>query len=235
MQNTPHKPVNLDSSANCKSTPGDAQEPEQVKDQSFDPAILGQPTVGVTPAADPFDPAALRLCQDLSAATGVKKVLLSVPVRKPDPIWFVRAHPDEAYRLQTAVIELKADREMYLVARPLRPELSTEATFKPKMLVTAISRQGDVFLWELNLPRADGRADEWSRTALEAVDLAKKSWVRVVANVRLGGYEVHQATGHLPAPEWPGVPFKDLLKLAFKDKYIDRLDHPILRKLRGEV
>jgi hypothetical protein len=39
----------------------------------------------------------------------------------------------------------------------------------------------------------------------------------------------------LPEPNWPELPFKELLRVAFKDKYINSLDHPILRKLRGEV
>src|SRR5262245_7184346 len=89
-----------------------------------------------TAAPNPFDPESLRLPSDFSAAVGVAKAVLSIPVRKPDKTWFVRAHPSPEYRLQTCVVELKEDRESYLVARPLWGELSTEATFKPKLFVT---------------------------------------------------------------------------------------------------
>jgi hypothetical protein len=68
------------------------------------------------PAPDPFDPASLRISGEMSATLGVKKALLTVPTRKPDKSWFVRVHPDDAYHLSTAVIELKEDRETYLVA-----------------------------------------------------------------------------------------------------------------------
>jgi hypothetical protein len=168
---------------------------------------------------------------------GVKKALLSVPVRKPDKAWFVRVHPEEGYRLQTAVIELKEDRggETYLVASSLWPELAAEATFSPRALFTAINRQGVLFLWPIRLPTPDGRVDEWSRTALEAANLATKGWVRVAANMSLGAYEVSQATGQLGDPEWPQVPFRELLRVAFKDRFIDDLNHPVLRRLRGEV
>jgi hypothetical protein len=186
-------------------------------------------------APDPFDPVSLRLSQDFSASVGVKKALLTVPVRKPDKSWFVRVHPDPAFRLQTAVIELKEDREVYLVAPPLWPELAAEAMFKPKLLATAINRQGNVFLWEVNLPRPDGRADEWSRTALESLEMAREHWVRVVANMQLGGYEVSTATGTLGDPSWPDLPFRDLLRIAFRDRYITERSHPVLRRLRGEV
>jgi hypothetical protein len=64
---------------------------------------------------DPFDPESLRLPPDLGAALGVKKILLTVPVRKPAKEWFIRVHPDPAYQLSTAVIELKEVGEIYLV------------------------------------------------------------------------------------------------------------------------
>jgi hypothetical protein len=215
--------------------PATGEAPEQDNpDTGFDPAELEQQSApGAGP--DPFDPAALRLSQDLAAALGVKKALLTVPVRKPDKTWFVRVHPDRGYQLQTAVIELKEDRETYLVERALWSSLAAEAAFSPRALFTAMNRQGVVFLWPVRLPGPDGRIDEWSRTALEAADLATKGWVRVSANLALGAYDVFQATGELAEPDWPEVPFRDLLRVAFKDRYIHDANHPVLRRLRGEV
>lgn len=188
-----------------------------------------------TTSPDPFDPAALRLSGDFTAATNVKKLLLTVPVRKPDKSWFVRTHPNDDYRINTAVIELKEDRETYLVARPLWSELATESTFSPRALFTAITRQGVPFIWPCRMPGPDGKIDEWSRSSLEAAELARRGWVRVQSNMSLGAYEVHEAKGDLPAPDWPTTPFGELLKVAFKGKLIDALDHPVLRKLRGEL
>jgi len=135
------------------------------------------------------------------------------------------------------VIELKGERgggESYLVAPHLRAALVVEPTFRPKMYVTAISTQGTLFLWDVNIPR-DDRADNWSKTALAALDLATKSWVRIAANMGTGGYDAWQATGNLPEPQWPDMPFREILRLAFKERYIESLDYPILRRLRGEV
>jgi hypothetical protein len=219
---------------------GDAREPDGAPDTEFDLAELdssaSQPSDNGS-APDPFDPASLRLPQDFTASMGVRKALLSVPIRKPDKSWFVRVHPDPSYRLQTAVVELKEDRggETYLVAPALWPELASEATFSPRALFTAINRQGVLFLWPIRLPGTDGRHDDWSRTALEAADMASKSWVRVVANMGLGACDVFQATGNLPEPEWPDVPLRELLRVAFKDRFITDREHPVLRKLRGEV
>jgi hypothetical protein len=217
---------------------GDAWESEEAA-ADFDPAAFeARAPAGETPQAeepDLFDPASLRIDQDFSAAAGVKKALLAVPVRKPDRSWFVRVHPDPNYRVQTAVIELKEERETYLIAKPIRPELAAEATFRPKMLATAVNRQGVLFLWEVNLPRPDGKADEWSRTGLAALEMATKRWVRVTANMGLGGYDVYEALGQLSEPQWPTLPFKELLRIAFKTRLIDSLNHPVLRRLRGEV
>jgi hypothetical protein len=221
---------------NGQAGSGDAQEPNNAADTSLDPAQLERPAVTSAPGGlDPFDPASLRLSQDFTASMGVKKALLAVPVRKPDKSWFVRVHPEESYRLQTAVIELKEDRETYLVAPALWPELAAEATFSPRALFTAANRQGVVFIWPVRLPGPDGRIDEWSRTALEAAQMAAESWVRVAANMSLGAYDVFRATGQFPEPEWPDLSFKELLRIAFKDRFISDLNHPVLRRLRGEV
>jgi hypothetical protein len=213
------------------------REPNTEGNTDFDPAALETSNPEPQPAGpDPFDPASLRLPQHFTATLGVKKALLSVPVRKPDRSWFVRVHPAEDYRLQTAVIELKEDRgETYLIAPALWSELATEATFSPRALFTAINRQGVVFVWPIRLPGSDGKVDAWSRTALESAQLATQNWTRVVANMALGGYEAFQATGQIPEPEWPELPFRELLRVAFKDYYISSLDHPVLKRLRGEV
>ena len=59
----------------------------------------------------------LRLSQDFPNKVGVKKAIITVPVRKPDRQWFVRVHADEAWRLETAVLELRDEREERRTAR----------------------------------------------------------------------------------------------------------------------
>jgi hypothetical protein len=188
-----------------------------------------------TATSDPFDISRLRLSQDFVAAAGVKKVLNTIPCRKPSKEWFVQTHPDPAYRIQTCVVELKEDSETYLVDPSLWPDLIGESTFSPRALVTSINRQGVLFLWPIRLPNADGRLDEWSRSAMEAATFAAGKWVRVQANMSLGAYEVYEAAGQWATPDWPEMPFPQLLKVAFKDRFITTLDHPILKRLRGEA
>lgn len=184
---------------------------------------------------DPLDLANLRLDQDFAKTAGVKKALVMVPTRKPDKSWFFRVHPDEAYRLTTAVIEVKEDRETYLLSADLRSELSTESTFGIREIVTAINRQGVLFLWPLSLPGTDGKSNPWHQSAIEAAAMAKDKWVRVSANMSLGAYDIAYALGDLPEPVWPEHSFNDLIRIAFRERVITSVDHPVLRKLRGEI
>jgi hypothetical protein len=181
---------------------------------------------------DPFDPAALRLDQSFAETLGVKKLLTTVPVRKPNRQDFVRVHPDPAYRLTpAAIIELKEDREVYLLRPTMASELPGE--FAAATLFTTVNRQGVLHLWPVKLPGADGKHNEWHRSAAEAAERAMKQWVRLTANLSLGAYEMFEATGDLPQPEWPDLPFVDILKIAFRDRIVDTADHPVVRRLRG--
>jgi hypothetical protein len=182
-------------------------------------------------SSDPFDLTNLRLDQSFVESAGVKKLLTTVPVRKPNPQDFVRVHPGPEYRAALAVIELKDDREIYLVPPPIARDLPGE--FAMTTIYAAINRQGVLFLWPVRLPPPDGRINEWHRSAAEAAELAMRAWVRVKANISLGAYEMFQAASTIPDPEWPELPFQELLRIGFRDRLIDRLDHAVVKRLRG--
>ncbi|QEG36313.1 hypothetical protein [Bythopirellula goksoeyrii] len=182
---------------------------------------------------DPFDPATLRLSQDYASTIGVKKVLTNISCRKPNRQEFVRVRAGEDWRVDTATFEDNIGRETYLVAHDLIPELAQEV--KPVCLRLAINKQGDVFLWPVKLPGADGRTNLWHQSAVDASHLAEKRWLRITANMAAGMYDVFEATGDLKEPTWPEITFRDVLALTFKNRRIDSYEHPILKSLRGEL
>ena len=51
----------------------------------------------------------------------------------------------------------------------------------------------------------------------------------------LGAYEFSAASGITDEPKWPKMLMNEILEIAFKNKIIDRLDHFVLKQLRGEV
>ena len=81
---------------------------------------------------DPFNLNKLRLSQDFDANLGVKKALLTVPVRKPNRQEFIRVHPGEDWRLATMILELKEKGETFLVDQNLWGDLQQELI--PKIL-----------------------------------------------------------------------------------------------------
>src|SRR5258707_14041155 len=108
--------------------------------------------IETNPSLNPFDNLlALRLDQSYADTVGVKKLLTTVPVRKPNRQDFVRVHPDPAFRLTpTAIIELREDREVYLVPPSIAQQLPGE--FSAVTLNTAINRQGVLQIWPWKLP-----------------------------------------------------------------------------------
>jgi hypothetical protein len=182
---------------------------------------------------DPFAPEYLRLSQDFAETVGVKKVLVTVPVRKPGAQDFVRVRPGPEWRENFPVIDLKDDREEYIVVNPLVRELSTEIV--SKTLFLAINRQGTVFFWPIRLPTADGKDLDWWRSARLAAERAQSKWVRVKANKNLGAYEIFEAADSLSEPEWPDLDYFSLIRIAFKDALITDLDHLVVKRLRGRA
>jgi hypothetical protein len=163
------------------------------------------------PIPNAFDDlSTLRLDQSYAETVGVKKLLTTVPVRKPNRQDFVRVHPDPDYRMPAAIIEVKEDREVYLVTRQMAQVLSGE--FSTVTLHTTMNRQGTLHLWPVKLPSPEGRHNEWHRSAAEGAERAMKKWVRVTANMPLGAYEIYEASGDLPEPVWPDILFEEILK-----------------------
>jgi len=186
---------------------------------------------------DAFDPMIdlnrLRLGQNFADQIGVKKQLLVVPVRKPDRQSFIRVRPELEWSFTTATLTVKEERgsETYIVDRSLWDTLPGELV--PTLLVVCITRQNTLFVWPLRLPNSDGRSDAWSRSALSAAELAKTQWVRVAANMTAGMYEVFSASADLSEPEWPEANFQRVIELAFAERFIRSMDHPVVRRLRG--
>jgi hypothetical protein len=213
---SPNDPVKTDSKADPKDS------------GPTDPKDSGQKDSGPT---DPFDIASLRINPSFLETTGVKKLLTTVPIRRPSRQEFFRVHSAEAYRNTFAAIDLRDDREVYIVHPAIAPELAGETIFVT--LFTCINRQGTVFLWPVRLPTPEDKKSEWWRSAREAAELAMTRWVRMKANMDLGAYDIGAAESTLSEPEWPKHPFQELVRIGFRDSVITTLDHPVVKRLRG--
>lgn len=163
----------------------------------------------------------------------MRRVLVSVQVRKPHRQEFFRSHPDPNMALAVAILEIKQDRQSFIVSPELAPYLPGEAV--AKLLTPTMTNHGALSLWPIKLPDEQGRLDEWNTVAFEAAERAKTKWVRLMANMAAGAYDVLEAAAPFPDPTWPKITLEQILELAFKGRVIDTMDHPVLRRLRGEI
>jgi hypothetical protein len=192
-----------------------------------------EPTTPTDPAPDPFDLVSLRLNPSFIETAGVKKLLTTVPARRPGKQDFVRVHPSPDYRENFAMIDLKDDREDYLVRPEILPDLVGEVVYKT--IFTVINRQGVVFLWPIRLPAPDDRKSDWPRSEREAAEKAMDQWIRVKANMSLGAYEITVAENVMADPVWPELSYQELVRIAYRDRMIAALDHPVVKRLRGQA
>jgi hypothetical protein len=193
------------------------------------------PSVNGPTPSDPFDDLDSLRVSNVDDVT-VEKILLTVPVRRPRKSEFIRVHPGPEYTIQTAAYERQVgmERETYLISPGLHTALAEE--LRVVRIFTCVNKREGLFLWPIKLPLGDraGSGRRWSETALEIAEMAKTAWVKLVASQE-GYYVAFEAKGNLGDPDWPIKSFKELLRLAFKDHFIDRADHEVIRELAGEM
>lgn len=202
-------------------------------DQSGDSPVIPCSSQGPT---DPFaNLNHLRLSQDFTSLAAVKPVFTTIPVRRPNKSEFVRVRAGADWRFEAGCFFDEEAEEIYLVAPCLHSMLPGEV--RPTTLLLTITRNSPVpFLWPIPLPGPDGRSCSWHETARDAAKLAERSWLRVISDRAASCYVPHIAAGNLADPIWPdGLGMSDILRLAFQDRFIDSFEHPILRRLRGEI
>jgi len=187
---------------------------------------------------DPFDLDALR--ENPLAGIELETVTTTYPIRRPGRAEFFRCHPGSDYTVDAHVIvhENGMDRDTYWLTPEIRPELNMELAeeLRQVRLFTCMSKRGVVFLWPAHLPNVSNNSGRtWHQSALQVAEQAKTLWVKMVGNKALGAYEYVKARGDLGEPQWPDKTFRELLKVAFADRVIDSMDHPVIRDLLGAI
>ena len=178
-----------------------------------------------------FDLDKMRLKQDF-AGGAVKKHITTIPIGKPGRFSYIRVHSDPAFHFKTLVLDMKQDRETYLVQEELQEELAEDLT--PKIILPTLTKQGTLYLWPIRLPDEKGKLDSWNRSAMQCAKIAMHHWVRIPSNMEAGGYDVIEPRVPIPEPKWPEMDLETMISIAFKHFLIDSLDHPQVRAIRGQ-
>jgi hypothetical protein len=157
------------------------------------------------------------------------KRLGTVDVRRPRKSEWFRAHPE----MLTEVLLIQRDDVYYAVHPDIAGELGDEV--RPAFIVGAINDDNALFLWPILKPKADGNGGQLFDQALEDLALSRASWVRRQWDRGAKTYRIAQAKTD-KEPEWP--PNCDIIawvEKGFKNSFIDDLEHPVVRRLRGEL
>jgi hypothetical protein len=199
--------------------------------QKKDESISASTAVKLTPTEE-LNPSELLLRQDFTQMIGVKREVLTVPIKRPNRQEWFFIHPNPAWRAQVALLEDKQTRDVYIVAPCIQEELLGD--WSGRLLVACQTRNSSPFLWMIRIPDDGGRLDSWNESAMQILEEHSGHWIRIAANRQIGAYDVFTPIGDLALPEWTGA-FDELLRKAFRGKVIDNSGHPFIRALRGET
>jgi hypothetical protein len=156
-----------------------------------------------------------------------------IVVKRPDPHWFVRLHPD--WEFDVIIYE---DRENQGLVYYVWPELEEEiGRFGRRTeLRLGVTTTGTYFLWPLKLPGKTGDTNLWNSTAMTCAkrccEPPATQYYAIRSNRESGGYETIPSTKPHTEPEWLDLPVSEILKLGFGDRVILDTNHPIMRRLR---
>jgi hypothetical protein len=157
------------------------------------------------------------------------KRLGTVSVRKPKKQEWFRAHPE----MLTEIFVIQRDDEFYVVHPNVAAELGDEV--RSAFVAAAINDDGALFLWPILKPKADGNGGQLFDQALEDLALSRATWVRRQWDRGAKTYRIAQAKTE-KEPDWPeDCNILAWVEKAFKNMFIDDLEHPVVRKLRGEL
>jgi hypothetical protein len=182
----------------------------------------------------------LRLRQSFDRAK-TRRPLATVGIRKPKAHEWFQVHPEyrQEYTLFLAQEEGMSSEWFFPAnetALDALEDLSPKG-LKEVCLFWWINRKKNTFVWPVVLQDIDGRQNDWHASMYEMMtEHGCGQWCRIEAGD--GGYHPEIAgNAGLPIPEWPEVAkFGDVLRVAFMKggRVIDSLDHPLLKRLRGE-
>jgi hypothetical protein len=163
--------------------------------------------------------------------------VLTYPFRKvPKSDTFWRVHPE--HRATVRMVESQDEIDGHYVVHEriwkAVPELRSKAA-KAKIcdLYLATSLQGAVIVWFAQRHDGVGKVPASIATRVEAIERAKTQWTQVFWDGS-SGYRTRTPVDAQDEPTWPDEPFAVIVHKAVKDVFIDTLDHPYVKKIRGE-
>ncbi|MFA6015449.1 MAG: hypothetical protein WC742_10315 [Gallionellaceae bacterium] len=187
--------------------------------------------VAATVPPGPLNIAGMRLTLGYGESFSVKKLLVTVPVKKPGKTVFFRVRDGAEWEFPALILTIKETNESYLVTREIAETIP--GLVRGEMLYLSVDRNANPILINVPLPDDTGRRNNWHESLLQAVIYSKTQWVRVSANMSAGCNNVQFATNIPDEPHWPEQSMDQLVEIAFRGKIITDISHPLIQGLLG--
>jgi hypothetical protein len=148
------------------------------------------------------------------------------------PFYRVR-HDDDPFCCNLLQIKEKFTTKYFMiVGDELASQLCDDRYFSKSIsqyrLALIVDCDGNYGWWAV----PDLREDDWAESARDICARMESEWVRVEALEER--YGALLAEDDLGEPVWPQVDDFTLLEKAFKDRVIEDLDHPVLKRMKGK-
>jgi hypothetical protein len=166
-----------------------------------------------------------------------KKDYSIIPIRNPRRHEWFQSRPGDDWKAILA-LHIDAEQVAYAVDPSFHNILIGRGLIKRYKVYTLLTYGTEVlFLSLIGLANAGETENSYNRSRTEAYRVAETEWVQIGASKAIGGYEMFRPESAMAEPVWPNPPasLDDMLQIAFKGRYIDRADHPILNQIRGKL
>ena len=158
----------------------------------------------------------------------IRAIAKAIEVRPPlGGEWF-RVKPGVERGASTLALRDAGTGAVYLVPRELWPALG--AALVPVCLRAWTNPTGRLAVWPIGLPSLEGGPEVAIRSACIVAELAEMKWCCLRNSPDVSGVILSTRRDGLPEPEWPDVPFIDIVELAFRGRLITSLEHPVVRQ-----
>lgn len=147
------------------------------------------------PKKKKFDRKAFATGENRAVAEDNTRTQTQFPLKKPGSKNFFRVCTDPDSRVYGVGVLEGAMGKLYVVSEDVVSQSAEAAErVKSKNLFTCVNHNGDYFVWPIS-----NSSDPWSQSALKAVQVAEKTWLRIHPNGFAQGYD-HEAVNSAQYP-----------------------------------
>jgi len=171
------------------------------------------------------------------SAEPYKDVVGTLSYRKAKNNEYFRVRGDPEWKAQIG-ITLDAAGDEYLVGPEVMPYLEQERLVSKVDVFTLMSKDSqDIFLSGIGVKDPLQKENSWNTSRRRAYEMAEAKYIRIVTNHVTHSYNITEALGDLPEPNWPDDKIPSLefaLNRVFQDRFVDTMSHDVIKSVVGK-